>query len=93
MSLMSRGEKDRNAKAVFAKFRANGFDLQAGVRLRPPIDAFVRLKNKKASELVKPVFSARTRAKSPKIRFRPVWRWAGIGETRAIQSEESWAGE
>ncbi len=39
MRLVSRGEKERNAAAGFAKSRANRFDLQAGVRLRPPFDA------------------------------------------------------
>jgi hypothetical protein len=39
MSLMSRGEKDRNAVAGFAKSRANGFDLPAGVRLLTPLSA------------------------------------------------------
>jgi hypothetical protein len=43
---MNRGENDQTAKADFAESRKNGVDLQTGVRLRPPIDAFVRLKNK-----------------------------------------------
>jgi hypothetical protein len=74
MSLMSRGEKERNAAGGFAKPGAKGFDLPAGVRLHPPFDAFVRLKNKTLNVPDKPVSRARTGTKSPKNRFRPVWR-------------------
>ncbi len=38
----NRGDKERNAKADFAESRKNEVALQAGVRLRPPMYAFVR---------------------------------------------------
>jgi hypothetical protein len=46
ISLLKRREKDGKAKADFASGLGKVGILQDNVRLRPPFDAFVRLKNK-----------------------------------------------
>ncbi len=90
MRLKNRGDKDRNAKADFAECRKNEVDLQAGVRLPPPIDAFVRLKNKKPIGLGKPVFQRENEGEKPEKPVSPGFaRFGGRGPIITVKSAQN----